>query len=664
MSTYRYTQLPAGCIRILRLQPHQDKRSAIRCQLSDLELRSSEGLCPYEALSYVWGSPDKPHTIDVEGYSLSVGANLYAALLSLRYTSLERILWVDAACIDQTNITEKEQQIQLMAEIYAKARSVIIWLGEATTAGAEDALEDIRVAAASTSNGVEINIPGEEPILEILKLPWFKRVWLSYHGDLDLQLLIRSVSYLMRRAVFRPRQIAEKSERYSLDICPLSELVEMYHNHQATERHDKVYALFGMCSDDLEAAGLVVDYKIPWNRLLQKLVNYILPQCLSVSTWNDNQVAVIVTLVHVLGKVVSVNSREESQNITIDWKSPHIKCHETSSWCIKASSKSAEVGDIVCLFDGCSRPTIIRLCGMNWIIIFISITPAIKPAELPPLYHDRWDWQDLLGSLGKPSAKFELIWDLDMQRDQKNLPSSNVATMSPTTTNSIQRCMKAFEREETYVWLRHSEKKSLSEIERRLREIIKKLDIVTVIDKLNHPLSSVYLKESMHALQSILMEWQAFKATQEDQDPMLKNGLEIDHIVDTLLGIYGGWLPLKWAIDDGLEAVARLMLHFADPNAGIEYDLTPLAWASSHGYDSLVKLLLDTAKVAPDTQNKRGETPLLLAAKWGYDTVVEKLLDTGKVDPDAEDDSGDTPLLVAVFSNHVAVVKLLLETGE
>ncbi|KAJ4009587.1 hypothetical protein NW766_008706 [Fusarium irregulare] len=506
MSTYRYTQLPAGCIRILRLQPHQDKRSAIRCQLSDLELRSSEGLCPYEALSYVWGSPDKPHTIDVEGYSLSVGANLYAALLSLRYTSLERILWVDAACIDQTNITEKEQQIQLMAEIYAKARSVIIWLGEATTAGAEDALEDIRVAAASTSNGVEINIPGEEPILEILKLPWFKRVW--------------------------------------------------------------------------------------------------------------------------------------------------------------ASSKSAEVGDIVCLFDGCSRPTIIRLCGMNWIIIFISITPAIKPAELPPLYHDRWDWQDLLGSLGKPSAKFELIWDLDMQRDQKNLPSSNVATMSPTTTNSIQRCMKAFEREETYVWLRHSEKKSLSEIERRLREIIKKLDIVTVIDKLNHPLSSVYLKESMHALQSILMEWQAFKATQEDQDPMLKNGLEIDHIVDTLLGIYGGWLPLKWAIDDGLEAVARLMLHFADPNAGIEYDLTPLAWASSHGYDSLVKLLLDTAKVAPDTQNKRGETPLLLAAKWGYDTVVEKLLDTGKVDPDAEDDSGDTPLLVAVFSNHVAVVKLLLETGE
>jgi len=179
MSTYQYTQLPAGRIRILRLQPHQDKKSAIRCQLSDLELRDSEGPCPYEALSYVWGSPNKPHTIVIEGCSLSVGANLYAALLRLRYTSLERILWIDAICIDQTNITEKEQQIQLMAEIYAKARSVIIWLGEATTAGSEDALEEIRVAAASTSNGVEISMPGEEPILEILKLPWFKRIWVS-----------------------------------------------------------------------------------------------------------------------------------------------------------------------------------------------------------------------------------------------------------------------------------------------------------------------------------------------------------------------------------------------------------------------------------------------------------------------------------------------------
>jgi len=437
----------------------------------------------------------------------------------------------------------------------------------------------------------------------------------------------------------------------------------MYHNRQATERHDKVYALFGMCSDDLDDAGLSVDYKISWDRLLQKLVNHILPHCLSVRTWNDNQVAVIVTLVHVLGKIVSVNTREESQNVTIAWTTPHIKYHQNSSWSIKASSKSAEVGDIVCLFDGCSRPTIIRPCGLNWVIIFISITPEIKPVELRSFYN-RWNWADLLESLGKPSAKFELIWDLDMQQDQRNGPPSNVPAMSPTRTNSIQPSMAKYEREKTYVWLRHSEKKSLSEIGYRLREIVNKLDIATVILYLNFPLSSVYFKESIRALQSILMEWQASEATQEVRDLMVKNELEIDHIIDTLLGVYGGWLPIEWAIDDGDMIVARLLLQYADPTAEIRYDLTPLGWASRYGHDLVVELLLDTVKVPPDSQNKQGETPLLLAARWGYDTVVKKLLDTGKVDPDAMDNSGDTPLLVAVFSNHVAVVKLLLETGK
>ncbi|EKJ69176.1 hypothetical protein FPSE_10641 [Fusarium pseudograminearum CS3096] len=697
MSTYQYTQLPAGCIRILRLQPHQDKQSTIRCQLSSIELRDSEGLCLYEALSYVWGSPNKPHSIDIEGCSLSVGTNLYAALLRLRHTSLERFLWVDAVCINQTNITEKEQQIQLMAQIYAKARSVIVWLGEATTVGSEDALEEIRVAAASACNGVEISKPDEEPILEILKLPWFKRVWvlqevaaarhvlvkfgrveidgyafctgigaleLSYHGDLDLQLLISPVLYLIRRAIFRPKQIAERSVRFSLDICPLSELVGMYHNRQATERHDKIYALFGMCSDDLDDAGLLVDYKIPWDRLLQKLVNYILPRCLSVSTWNDNQVAVIVTLAHVLGKVQSVEAREESQNVIIDWKTPHMEYHETSCWSIKASSKSAEVGDIVCLFDGCSMPTIIRLCGLNWVIVFISITPQIKPAEYPSMYFDTWNWANLVESLGKPSAKFELIWDLDMQQDQGNRPPSNVAAMSPTTTNSIQPSMAKDDRERAYVWLRYREKESLSEIEYRLREIVNKLDIATAISELDFHLSSVYFKESIHALQSILTVWEASKATKEVQDLMVKNELEIDQIIDALLGVCGGWLPLNWAIDDGDMVVAGLLLFYANPNAELGHGLTPLAWASESGNDLVVKLLIDTGKVDLDYQNKQGETPLLLAARRGYDTVVKKLLDTGNVDPNASNVRGDTPLLVAIYRNHVAVVKLLLETGK
>jgi Heterokaryon incompatibility protein (HET) len=48
-------------------------------------------------------------------------------------------------CINQTDENEKQRQIPFMAEIYANAIRVIVWLGEAKDDG-EKALEAIRFA--------------------------------------------------------------------------------------------------------------------------------------------------------------------------------------------------------------------------------------------------------------------------------------------------------------------------------------------------------------------------------------------------------------------------------------------------------------------------------------------------------------------------------------
>ncbi|KAG4432732.1 hypothetical protein IFR05_011788 [Cadophora sp. M221] len=63
---------------------------------------------------------------------MHVTLNLYAALQHLRFEYTDRILWVDAICIDQANIPEKNHQIQLMGHIYEEAECVIIWLGGGT----------------------------------------------------------------------------------------------------------------------------------------------------------------------------------------------------------------------------------------------------------------------------------------------------------------------------------------------------------------------------------------------------------------------------------------------------------------------------------------------------------------------------------------------------
>jgi hypothetical protein len=127
-----------------------------------------------------------------------------------------------------------------------------------------------------------------------------------YEARPDLQGLIRSVTYLIREAIFRPGYSTGSSGRSSLDICPLGELIDMYHTHKATKRHDKVYALLGMSSDNLSEANLLPNYRDPWKELLRRLAKFLLTEKIAVETWGDKEIAAIKSKGCILGKVSSV----------------------------------------------------------------------------------------------------------------------------------------------------------------------------------------------------------------------------------------------------------------------------------------------------------------------------------------------------------------------
>lgn len=60
-----------------------------------------------------------------------------------------------------------------MAEIYAKANRVTVWLGDEADHSSQ-ALEQIRHAADEQSKKTSGN---ETAILELLRRPWFERIW-------------------------------------------------------------------------------------------------------------------------------------------------------------------------------------------------------------------------------------------------------------------------------------------------------------------------------------------------------------------------------------------------------------------------------------------------------------------------------------------------------
>lgn len=79
----------------------------------------------YEALSYVWGSDRKERIIEINGKHFRVTINLYDALQQLQLPDQDRIVWVDAICINQNNNKERGHQVRHMSNIYKRAARVV-----------------------------------------------------------------------------------------------------------------------------------------------------------------------------------------------------------------------------------------------------------------------------------------------------------------------------------------------------------------------------------------------------------------------------------------------------------------------------------------------------------------------------------------------------------
>ncbi|KAF5977125.1 heterokaryon incompatibility protein [Fusarium bulbicola] len=99
----------------------------VSCKLETLNLL--EAKTDYESLSYAWGSSENKATIRVNETTLQVTQNLEDALTYLRHDSRPRSLWIDAICINQSDVDERNSQVRLMGGIYSSASCVISWLG-------------------------------------------------------------------------------------------------------------------------------------------------------------------------------------------------------------------------------------------------------------------------------------------------------------------------------------------------------------------------------------------------------------------------------------------------------------------------------------------------------------------------------------------------------
>lgn len=118
------------------IQLSLDEHDVAYCRLST---HSIDEAPPFAALSYVWGDVSITQDVFVNGSVFHATVNLAQALIYAeaaweaavadRDSSTMRI-WVDAICINQEDIEERNSQVAMMADIYEGAEAVLSWLGE------------------------------------------------------------------------------------------------------------------------------------------------------------------------------------------------------------------------------------------------------------------------------------------------------------------------------------------------------------------------------------------------------------------------------------------------------------------------------------------------------------------------------------------------------
>ena len=294
LENYQYSPLPTTdkTIRLLCIPPADDISDTLVCDMHHVRLIDKP---EYAALSYTWGAPIFDHHVICNGRRLAITAHLDAALRRFRKTTWW-MLWVDALCIDQTNIPERNYQVSIMKHIYSQASRTCVYLGEACPQD-EEALLLMRVLGECTKTDYRSsaglphpNHPAWEAMQSLFSRPWFSRMWIIQEVVMSsnvvamlgkfcfpwrlvtdslrayIELGIYKFAKLPNMTVASKFQVSGRvvlsllTVKNDFQCRSLIKLLGSFQQCYSSDPRDKVYALLGLANDQALHQVVSVDY--------------------------------------------------------------------------------------------------------------------------------------------------------------------------------------------------------------------------------------------------------------------------------------------------------------------------------------------------------------------------------------------------------------------
>jgi len=266
-------------IRLLRLLPKNDE-GIIECTM---QTYNHDDRPPYQALSYTWGPNIAYDDIEINGVKIPVRENLWSFLHQQQLHGNHGPFWIDALCIQQSNVDERNHQVQMMGPIYKGAEKALVWLGKEK----DDSDLALRFLKRAWNPMLYNEVFGystdiAHSILSFCKRTYWSRMWivqeimLACHieihcgpGMLEWLKLSELYSHLDARStragltdqndvdtplyhfiLGSPAISIAAMKRYA-DLernsrATFSSLLETYRDHKCEDIRDKVYALVGV----------------------------------------------------------------------------------------------------------------------------------------------------------------------------------------------------------------------------------------------------------------------------------------------------------------------------------------------------------------------------------------------------------------------------------
>jgi Heterokaryon incompatibility protein (HET) len=213
----------------------------------------------YEALSYTWGSEDSQNAILLDGKTFLVRDNMWEALIQFRLRDEEHMLWIDAICVNQDNISEQNQQVRIMPHIYTRAQVVLVWLGS------PNGIEGMR---KTEEERIEKYVWGmiRDEFKEMSTVDYWNRVWIIqeigkarkirvHYGSTEVD-WDTFISTMRRKSRYNctlldclPLKLADQMlDRYG-DGYKLENLLKAHRKALCRDVRDKIYGFMGLAND-------------------------------------------------------------------------------------------------------------------------------------------------------------------------------------------------------------------------------------------------------------------------------------------------------------------------------------------------------------------------------------------------------------------------------